>query len=90
MGDRADFIPSNNLLSAPLWYVIGLEQLRVSVCNVDGFVNISPRGTKRQRECELQKKKNALSVCSVQYVVKGTLCTANTIVGYGIKYQVQT
>lgn len=56
MGDRADFIPSNNLLSAPLWHVIGLEKLRVSVCNVDGFVNISPRGTKRQRECELQKK----------------------------------
>lgn len=85
MGDRADFIPSNILLSAPLWHAIGLEQLRVSgrVCNVDGFVNISPRGTKRQRECELQK--NALSVCSVQYVAKGTLCTVNTIAGYGIK-----
>lgn len=70
MGDGADFVPFNILLSAPLWHAIGLEQLRVSgrVCNVDGFVNISPKGTKREREDKLQKKNKNCAVslqCSI-------------------------
>lgn len=52
MGDRADFFQSNVLLSASLWHAIGLEQLRVSgrVCNVDGFVNISPIGRNQEKK----------------------------------------